>query len=144
MITPHTKDGSTKPDRIGQTETEADEFSSQEYLGRRIRGATDGEIRSVWPIRSRIAESTSDDPKPDGRINIRRSEAGWPNQRQKPDGRTNVRRSEAASGGRQSRATGPTTGNSRTQAEVKRPGLNGRSQRAEADAGQRSSCHCPH
>ena len=70
MIIPHTKDGSTRPVRIDQTKIEADEFSSQEYLGRRIRGATDGEIRSVWPIRSRMAESTSGG----------RSEAEWPNQ----------------------------------------------------------------
>ena len=72
MITPHTKDSSTRPDRIDQMKTEADEFSSQEYLGRRIRGATDGEIRSVWPIQRRMAKSTSGG----------RSEAGWPNQHQ--------------------------------------------------------------
>ena len=46
---------------------EADEFSSREHLGRRIRGATDGEIRlskqnqtNRSPSRSQTAESTSD------------------------------------------------------------------------------------
>ena len=103
----------------------------------------DGEIRSVWSIRSRMAESTSSgrseagwpnqhqaaDPKPNGQINIGRSQKPIGRLRLKANDRINIRRSEATSGGRRSRATDPTTGHGRTQAEVKRPNPDGRSRR---------------
>ena len=129
---------------------------------RMAESTSGGRPEAGWPNQHQAA-----DPKPDGRINIM-LEAGWPNQHQaadpkpngqinigrspkpigrlrlKANGRINIRRSEATSGGRRSRATDPTTGHGRTQAEVKRPELNGRSHTAEADARQRSSCRCPH
>ena len=144
---------------------------------------SDGEIRSVWPIRNQMAEPASGaaDPKPNGRINSKRPtrsrmaestasgqpEAGWPSQHQtiqshvgrtpkssgrlqlKANDRISIRRpirsrmAESTSGGHRSRATSPTTGHGRTQAEVRRPRTNGRIQTAEADARQQSSCRCP-
>ena len=122
----------------------------------------DGRINSRRPIQSRMAESTTGgrseagwpnqhhaaDPRQDGRINIRRSSKPIGRPRLKANDRINIRRPKRRIGrspkpsDRPDDWPRPNPGRGRT-AGVRRPKTNGRSQTAEADARQQSSCRCP-
>ena len=105
--------------------------TSAEEFGGQLMGKSDqfGRSEAEW-----LNQHQAADPKPDDRINIRR-----PIRSRMAESTSDGRRSrmaESTPGGRRSRATDPTIGYGRTQAEIKWPKLNDRT-----NARRRSSRH---